>query len=375
MDAEKAAQDGEKGEGKGEEGEGEGEGEGDGEGKSSEKLTLKEAQKKLEDARKELQKSMKKKEVQSKINKALDTTKESIKETSDMIENWGLGGDDSFTRMPYHEKMEMLKQLRENSKLKKIAELAGRFKRIAIQRQHEKVKKGMDEIYDLSLGKDIGRIIISEMMRLKHPVARKLFYKDYVEGKLLQYELNGKEKKVKGAIVVCIDNSGSMSGDPEVWSKSVAMAMLEIAQYQKRSFYCIHFDHTRDPNKLHTNVFKKDDGKNIQEVIDMASYFSGGGTEFEPALEKSKMVIEDDTDFTKADIIFISDGEAPVRDDWVKKYNEWRKEHKVKIYGVLIDSYSNSSASMDLFCDDIKKLSTINEAENEELAISLFDDV
>ena len=210
------AQDAVDAEGEGEEGE-EGEGEnGNGKAKSSEKLTLSEAQKRLEEAKKSFKASMKKKEVKQKVNKMLDKTKQQITETSDMIQNWGLEGDDTFTAMPYHEKMELLKKLRNSDKLKKIAELAGRFKRIATQRQREKVKKGTDEIYDLSLGNELKRIIPAELMKLQNPLTKALFYKDFAEGKLLQYELRGKEKKQKGAIVVAIDDSGSMSGDPEI---------------------------------------------------------------------------------------------------------------------------------------------------------------
>ncbi len=273
MDAEGKAGD-EEGEG---EGEGkEGDGEGNGKGKSSEKLTLSEAQKRLEEAKKVFKESMKKKEVKQKINKMLDKTQQKLTETSEMIENWGLAGDNTFTSMPYHEKMELLKKLRDSAKLKKIAELAGRFKRIATNRQREKVKKGTDEIYDLSLGRELNRIIPAELMKLRHPSTKKQFYKDFAEGKLLQYELRGKEKKQKGAIVVAIDDSGSMQGDPEIWAKSVAMALLEVAIYQKRSFYCIHFDHTTDIKHLHTNEFPKNSPKNINEIIDMAEYFSGG---------------------------------------------------------------------------------------------------
>ncbi len=214
MDAEGEA--GEEGEG---EGEGEGQGDGNGPGQNGEKMTMSEAQKRLEEAKKAFKESMKKKEVKQKINRMLDKTQQQLTETSDMIQNWGLGGDDTFTSMPYHEKMELLKKLRDSQKLKKIAELAGRFKRIATNRQREKVKKGTDEIYDLSLGRELNRIIPAELMKLRHPSTKKQFYKDFAEGKLLQYELRGKEKKQKGAIVVAIDDSGSMSGDPEIYKK------------------------------------------------------------------------------------------------------------------------------------------------------------
>ena len=207
LDAEAAANKaGQQGQSKGSQGEQGGDGKK--EGKSSKEWTIKEAQKELEEAKKKFNKSMKKKEVQQAVHKILDKVHNQVIETSDMISNWGLDGDDTFIRMGYHEKMELLKKLRDSSKLKRIAELAGRFKRIATQRQREKVRKGMDEIYDISQGNEIGKLIPSELMKLRHPATKLLFFKDFAEKKLLQYDLRGKEKKQRGAIVACIDDSG-----------------------------------------------------------------------------------------------------------------------------------------------------------------------
>ena len=85
------------------------------------------------------------------------------------------------------------------------------------------------------------------------------------------------------------------------------MALLEVAIYQKRSFYCIHFDHTTNIKQLHTNEFPKNAPKNIMEIVDLAEYFSGGGTLFEPALTKARMLIDQQEAYSKADIIFITD--------------------------------------------------------------------
>lgn len=151
------------------------------------------------------------------------------------------------------------------------------------------------------------------------------------------------------------------------------MALLEVAIYQKRSFYCIHFDHTSDPKKLHTNEFPKDSPYNIMEVIDMAEYFTGGGTVFEPALEQARNVINNDDLYNKADIVFITDGESAIGNDWAKNFNKWRDENKVTVYGILIDSTWNSDSTLKMFCNEIHKLSAINKYTSDELAITLFD--
>jgi uncharacterized protein with von Willebrand factor type A (vWA) domain len=150
---------------------------------------------------------------------------------------------------------------------------------------------------------------------------------------------------------------------------------LEVAIYQKRSFYCIHFDHTTDIKHLHTNEFPKNKGKDIKEVLDLASYFSGGGTLFEPALTKARMLIDQEEAYSKADILFLTDGESVVTKEWLADYLKWKHDNKVSIYGVLIDVGYNSKSSMKLFCDSVSNLSSINESEREDLAINLFENV
>ena len=99
----------------------------------------------------------------------------------------------------------------------------------------------------------------------------------------MEYKLNSNNEKCKGPIVCCIDTSGSMSGNREMWSKAVAIAMLEIAHNQKRDFAGILFS-----NKVSFNspiIIPKD---NIEpnKVLELAESFSGGGTDFEEPLRE-----------------------------------------------------------------------------------------
>lgn len=98
-----------------------------------------------------------------------------------------------------------------------------------------------------------------------------------------------------------------------------------------------------------------------------------GGTLFEPALDKSRMLIEQQEDYKKADIVFITDGESAITDGWNDDFVKWRDDNNVTVYGILIDSYYNSDATMKMFCNEIHKLSALNESSSEDLAITLFD--
>jgi uncharacterized protein with von Willebrand factor type A (vWA) domain len=183
---------------------------------ASERLSLEQAKKKLEEARKNFKDSVDKKEFQQDVHGLVSQAQNITQETNDFIEAWGLGSDANYSKRSYKEKMDLLHRLRNSPKLRMIAKLAGRYKKIAMQRQHQKIKKGTNEIYSIKQGKDLGKILPSELMKLSDPITETLFFKDYAEGKTLQYETRSKAKQVKGPIVVAMDESYSMDGNPEM---------------------------------------------------------------------------------------------------------------------------------------------------------------
>lgn len=363
QDAADAAEDAEEAE--------EGEGKSGKGNKDDKAWSLKEAQKRLEEAKKKM-KNIVDKKAKGRINRFVNAATSKTRETSDMITAWGLEQSDTFIQSGYQEKMQLLDRLRNNPKLKRIAELAGRYKRMAFAMQKQQIKHGTDAIHNVILGDDLGRILPSEAMKLSHPLYKKLFKVALLEKKVLQYEYKGKEKIAKGAIIVCVDSSGSMNGVPEVWSKSVALGMVEIAKIQKRDVFVIHFD-AGAKETLHTNYFPKDGSWGIEEVLDMAEYYSGGGTYFEPPLDLSRDKIMQQEQFSKADIVFVTDGESTVTDSWLKDFLAWKKEKNVRVYSILINSYRGTTVSLDLFSDKSFSLNDINEHKMDEAAFQLFD--
>jgi len=169
--------------------------------------TLEQAQKRLEEAKKKMGKIVDKK-AKGKINRFVNAATSQTRETTDMITAWGLEQSDSFMQSGYQEKMQLLDRLRNNAKLKRIADLAGRYKRMAFAIQKQQIKHGTDSIHNVIMGDDIGRLLPSESMKIHHPLLKKLFKVQLLEKKVLQYEYKGKEKIAKGAIVICVDSSG-----------------------------------------------------------------------------------------------------------------------------------------------------------------------
>lgn len=190
--------------------------EGDGSGKSKREMELEEAERKYEEAMENFEELTERKEFQKSIERLAAKVKDSVKETSELISSWGLGRSESFQKKSPHEKMQLLNRLRSNSKLKQIAKLAGRYRKLAQTHRRERVKHGLDSTYGIQQGSDISRLLASETMRLLSPLTRGQFLLDLTEGKTLQYQISGKQKKGKGPIIICIDSSGSMDGLPEI---------------------------------------------------------------------------------------------------------------------------------------------------------------
>ena len=69
------------------------------------------------------------------------------------------------------------------------------------------------------------------------------------------------------------------------------------------------------------------------QIVDAALAFSGGGTNFEPALRAAAEVIDRTGGFAKADVIMVTDGFAGEVGAWWEQY---RKEKQVTSFGVAI---------------------------------------
>lgn len=274
----------------------------------------------------------------SKIRQAARNACKKATETADKhnsaMSAFGQGTDSGLkqTASPGMKK-KLAEKLVNDEHLRKIAELAGRFRRIALNKQKSKVKYGTDEIADITVGDNLSRLIPSELVKLTHPTLKKDFFKRYLEKSLMQYQLRGREKEGRGPLIVCIDESGTMSGNRDVWAKAVAMALLHIAQKQKRKFFMIHYD----SKVTRTDEFS---GKvHPLEIIDAISHYTGGGTEFEEPLNMAFQMIHKgkDTGYKKADIVFITDGQATVSDKFIEVFNVGKKIANFQVIGIVID--------------------------------------
>jgi uncharacterized protein with von Willebrand factor type A (vWA) domain len=157
----------------------------------------------------------------------------------------------------------------------------------------------------VELGNDLELILPTEAMKLMHPLTEALFYQGYVNRTLLQYETVGDSPAGDGPVIVCRDCSGSMRGPKMVWASAVTLAMLSVAQRERRAFAHIDFTTTVQGAPY---VFPRGKSIDPQAVTEIAATAASGGTDITTALVKATDIVFSQGDFRSADIVVITDG-------------------------------------------------------------------
>ena len=261
--------------------------------------------------------------------KVVDSTYKEFMAISNTVKFWGLD-DGKLNPTSYDEKIAVASKLRTFKKIKKLSEMVGRFRASASNLQKKKTKEEGQEMYGVQLGNEIHKVLPSEKLFLANEKTKKSFYKKYYQKELLSYKYKNSKVSSKGPIICCIDTSTSMEGDHEVWSKSVAMALLDIAYKQKREFVAILFSY-RVGDVIEFNKNKVEPSK----IYNLATSFYGSGTNFvDPLTESIKLINK--AKYKYADIVFITDGEAPLDDEFIDYFNQQKEDKQFRMITVNV---------------------------------------
>lgn len=250
--------------------------------------------------------------VRSALRGAAQKAQEQIAEYDDAMMTLGAGDGAGMMSRVNAPAPVIRSLLMKNAKLRRILKRAGRMKNAAIQKQRDKARPGREELCDVKPGNELANLVPAELVYLCDPDMENLLLRKLSESAALTYELRGKESKHEGPIILLVDESGSMSGEPDEWAKSVAMALMEIAARQNRPFAYVHFD---------TRVSRVDEVPSprsikIEQLAELATYFTGGGTSIGVALNHGATMLETaqkargDKPWKRADIILVTDGDS-----------------------------------------------------------------
>ncbi len=290
-------------------------------------------------------------EIRQAVRAAAKTAEKTIAKEQAMIDSYGIGlGEHSGRRAQMKVGAKLAKIVGDNDRLRKIAELAGRLRRIASEEQRRKPRFGSGERVGRRFDNDLSKLCFRELV-YGAPGLRHIFAAKYAERSLACVEKADKQKDHKGPIVMVLDSSGSMkSGDADVWAAAVCLAFAQIAVEQNRAFAIVHFGST----VLRTDVFEGRADMTPERITEAVNFFEAcGGTEFEPCLDHAVEIIRDQGSFQKADIVMVTDGQARISTKWMGRWNGAREELDFSCYSILVGSYCPSDGGVNRqFSDD-----------------------
>lgn len=302
------------------------------------------------------------------VDSSLTEASERVEGTEEELLSWGTGLGQSIDK-PAGERLDLAERLHGSEKLRRLSLLVGALKEEMLTARRKSWSRRGDEVYELGQGDDLGYLVPSELTALRHPTLRRDFLKRYVEKRLLQYHL--KEDKGRGPFVVCLDTSASMSGEKDLWAKAVCLTLVELAKRQKRQFSIVVFSSSSADMRVFSAEAKRGHGLTEAQVLELASYFPGGGTDFETPLTEALGILSD-SDYKGGDLLFITDGECDVREDWLVDFKERKSALGFSVFSVLIDLRgAESTASLERFSDKVTTISNLRESDTKKIFLEL----
>ncbi|MFH8359042.1 VWA domain-containing protein [Streptomyces anulatus] len=300
-------------------------------------------------------------------HRAAGEAAEAVREEAVLMRAWGVGSGE-LERMPYARRARLAERLRAG-RLARWAELIGRFRQMADGERARKVESATGELVGVTLGDDLSRLIPSELANLGLPELRAVFAARYAAGELMLYDSRGEQPTGRGAVIACVDTSHSMYAEGpggvtrEAWSKACALALLDQARHAGRDFVGILFS---AEDRIQVFRFPAGRSAGIEQVLDFAETFLGGGTSYQAPLTVARELLEEEFDEAtsrRGDIVMITDDECGVTEDWMRGWNEARRVLGFRLFGLAVGAPGAAEAGsvLDALCDNLRSIEDLTD--------------
>ena len=314
------------------------------------------AQKERQQAQIDVQQTMKKLTVEQ-FSGILIKSKNNAKTTKQSISQIRTLDEKNMKAVPIGEQFQLAEQMQHNDLLKKIAELTGRFKRIAKKKQKKKHRQTMER-KNITYGQEIARLLPMELASFVLPNAKLDFLKRYSEQQTLIFDTKGKDRRGRGPIIICMDESSSMTSI-KAESKAFCLALLMIARKQKRDFAIVPF-----ASEVGEVVIFSKGRSTTEDIVSFSNRFLGGGTNFEKPLRVSLDILKR-SEFNHADVLFVTDGSSYLPSHFIEEFNTMKKKRDFECISIVLTNLIRT-VNVDFiyrFSDKVIEVKDLFEAE------------
>lgn len=293
------------------------------------------------------------------VTAAINQAKDDVQDLKDAAR--GLGGDGGANSPQDARKIaELYKRIKKSRSLKEIFNRAGRFRLAMQSAQRRKSQHGVDDVVGVEMDGDVHRLLPVELAMLADEDLELDALRRLVERQSMCRLHIGSEKVARGPVVVCVDESGSMHGDP-IWNaKAFALAMATLAKDQGRWCCLVGYSGGTEGTRLALPPGKWDQPK----LLEWLEHFFNGGTDMDvPCSELPKWWGNGDmADLPKGktDVILITDAIVNIPPAMEATFNAWKKTEQVKCLSLVI---GKDAGDLKKISDEVHLVTGISTSE------------
>ncbi len=199
------------------------------------------------------------------------------------------------------------------------------------------LRAGKTDIVGITTGDDLTALLPSEIALLADVRTQDVFYRNYTSKRLQLFaSASSSEKGDKhheGPVIVCIDTSSSMDGEPVMVAKALTVAVAVIAWRKKRDVVVVKYSCTHDYMDFGNQRSSLGRLARFLSIVSMGgnnenSMFQWLFNEVEPQLPQ----------YESADILCVSDFGWTALDDTTLRLIEEHKAKGMRFYGLNVNS-------------------------------------
>lgn len=299
------------------------------------------------------------------VGKALTEAGKEVTELREASAALGLGTGEAGSNDP-RAIAALFQKVRSDPALRRICDLAGRFRRVAQSKQRRKASHGLDDVVGVEPGGDIGRLLPSELVKLGVPELELDTLRRIVERQGPCREHHSVEPVGKGPIIIVTDESGSMDGAKVHTAKALALALAWVARRQRRWCGLVAFSGGSGERLMALPPARW----NESALCEWLSAFLGQGSDLDvPLVELPRMYQELGAPAGDTDIIMLTDAKARVPANVRDRFNTWRQSVRARVVTLVIGNQPGDLALVSDECHSVNALDPDGDAVGHVLSL------
>lgn len=219
--------------------------------------------------------------------------------------------------------------------LKKLARMIGRTGGFDTEMGKTFGRASKSDISGITVGDDLNSLLPSEIAVLSDKRTQDVFYKNYAEKRLQVFASasSGEQKKQRqdGPVIICLDTSSSMNGEPARIARMLTIAVSIYAMRRRRKVMVVKYSNS---HSIETFTKRRADRPRLMKFLQWTGV--GGNSEnrmFEDIFEN---VLPQEPKFDAADILCISDFGWETLNTKVTELIAKAKSDGMKFYGLVV---------------------------------------